>query len=106
MAVRERAKRFANWPHKPQIAPVRLDPLGHAIERYIERWHPAMGWLEAEGALDNALRTAHFVEDDPKTERTLWRTTEGCLLVVDREGTVRSVLPRNACLRRVRRGLR
>jgi hypothetical protein len=106
MVTARRAARFASWPTKPAIAPVRLDPLGHAIERYIERWHPALKWRAAEATLMRSLRDAAFVEEEPKNEQTFWRTAEGCLLVVDRTGTVRTVLPRNACMRRVRRGLR
>jgi hypothetical protein len=106
MVTARRAARFASWPTKPAIAPVRLDPMGHAIGRYIERWRPALGWRAAETMLMRSLRDAVFVEDEPKNEQTFWRTAEGCLLVVDRMGTVRTVLPKNTSKRARRRHLK
>jgi hypothetical protein len=70
----------------------------HAVDRYIERWHPRDGcpdrWSTARQRLKTALQSATQVGDELDNGKSLWRLEEGCLLVVNARGAVLTVLPK------------
>lgn len=71
----------------------------HAVDRYIERWHPRDGCLErwsiARQRLKEALQSAMQVDDELDNGNSLWHLEEeGCLLVVSAQGVVLTVLPK------------
>jgi hypothetical protein len=74
--------------------PAALDAEGHALSRYIERWHPGMHPRDARQRLEGHFLSADFVEREDGNAQSIWRTSEGTLLVVDDHGVVRTVLPR------------
>ena len=80
--------------------PATLDVEGHALSRYIERWHPNMHPRDARLRLEGYFPTADFVEREDGNAQSIWRTVEGALIVVDDHGVVRTVLPRGSTSRR------
>ena len=76
--------------------PAALDAEGHALSRYIERWHPNLHPRDARLRLEGYFLSANFVEREDGNAQSIWRTSEGALLVVDDHGVVRTVLPRGA----------
>jgi hypothetical protein len=80
--------------------PTTLDAAGHALSRYIERWHPDVHPRDARLRLEGYFSSADFVEREDGNAQSIWKTSEGALLVVDDHGVVRTVLPRDAAKRR------
>lgn len=76
--------------------PTALDAEGHALSRYIERWHPELHPRDARLRLEGCFLSADFVEREDGNTQSIWKTSEGALLVVDDHGVVRTVLPRGA----------
>lgn len=81
------------WPHPYTIT-------DHAYERWKERWRSAWSWAVAKQDLQDRIKQAIFVEEDPGNATSFWRLPEEGgrhpLIVVDGFGEVKTVLPREA----------
>lgn len=80
-------------------APIALDPEGHAVQRFIERYFASesdISFEEAERRLNAVRCRAEFVEEIPGEGQELWCGHEdGSLvevLMVVQDGVVRTVL--------------
>ena len=70
----------------------------HAIDRYIERWHPDWTRRHATNELRRAIKFVELVEEEPKSKQAIWRSLNepGLPLVVSHDGVVKTVLPPGA----------
>jgi len=64
----------------------------HAVQRYIQRWRPGWKFADAEADLRREVARAELHEC-PSGSDPIWRSPRGALLVVSRDGAVRTVLP-------------
>lgn len=74
----------------------------HAAERWRDRWRPGRRCSDAVRELKEILHLAVIVEVNGREKSTIWELPEGARLVVDRNGTIKTVLPPGAVKRRYR----
>jgi hypothetical protein len=79
--------------------PCQLDRDGHSAMRYVQRHRPDLSELQAGMALCDMFGRAVYESMEDDNARAIWRVVDDAgdvLLVVDKDGCVRTVLPKNA----------